>query len=341
LLVGNPVDAMNPKGDRFVKAEDSTMVAVLPGTVAQQLVAAPEKFRDLSIGGFVNADKIVYEKDDRKITFVKGAAGWKATEPVGADAEDEELRELHDQLAKLRAEELVDDKPKDLAKYSLDKTAQPAHWRIFNGDREVMHLLVGSREKVGPQMMSEGNRVYAKLDKGDAVYLLDWRLSHLLSSEFRKRAVWDRVPPQQITEVSVKAPDGKDSFTFVKGPLGWTDPAKPDDKLDQDLVNDLLLGLGGLQVDHYVMDKDANLAKYGLDKPRIVAVTAMDGKKRAVLLGNLFEGKFIFAKVDDPARTDVFLINETDSLSLKRPRADYGVKKKEEPKKEEPKKEQK
>jgi Domain of unknown function (DUF4340) len=337
LLVGNPVDALNPAGDRFVKAEDSPMVAVLPAVVAQKLVAEPGKFRDLSVGGFVTADKIVMEKGDRKITFVKGANGWKATEPVGTDAEDEDLRELHDQLAKLRAEDLVEDKPKDLAKYGLDK---PAHWLVFNGDREVMHLLVGTHEKVGPDKMSEGIRSYAKLEKGDAVYLLDWRLSHLLSSEFRKRAVWDRVPPMQITEISIKAPEGKDSFTFVKGPLGWTDPAKPDDKLDQELVNDLVLGLAGLHVDHYVVDKDANLAKFGLDKPRIVTVTTADGKKRVVLLGNLSEEKLILAKLDDPARTDVFLLDPTDSLSLKRPRADYRMKMKEEPKKDEPKKEE-
>ncbi len=337
LLVGNPVDAMNPEGDRFVKTDDSAMVAVLPGAIAQKLIAEPGKFRDLSIGGFVTADKIVLEKGDRKITFVKSANGWKVSEPVQADAEDEELRELHDQLAKLRAEELVEDKPKDLTKYGLDK---PAHWRIFNGDREVMHLLVGAHEKVGPQQMQDGLRAYAKLGNGDAVFLLNWRLSHLLSSEFRKRAVWDRADPLQISEISVKAPAGKDSFTFVKGPLGWTDAAKPDDKLNQELVNDLLLGLAGLRIDHYVVDKDANLAKFGLDKPRIVTVTAADGKKRVLLLGNLFDGKYIFAKLDDPARTDVFLLNETDSLSLKRPRADYAINKKEEPKKEEPKKEE-
>jgi hypothetical protein len=257
------------------------------------------------------------------------------TKPVHADAEDEELRELHDQLAKLRAEELVEDKPKDLAKYGLDK---PAHWLIFDGDREVMHLLVGAHEKIGPEKMTEGLRAYAKLAKGDAIFLLNWRLSQLLFSEFRKRALWDRADPMQISEISIKAPAGKDSFSFVKGPLGWTDPAKPDDKLNQELVNDLALGLAGLRVDHYFVDKDADLAKFGLDKPRIVTITTADGKKRVVLLGNLVDGKFIFAKLDDPARTDVFLLNETDSLSLKRPRADYTLLKKEEPKKTEPKK---
>ena len=142
LLVGNPVDAMNPQGDRYVKAQDSRMVAVLPGSIVQRLIAEPQKFRDLGIGGFVTADKIIMEHGDRKITFQKEPTGWKVTEPIKTDAEDEDLRELHDQLAKLRANELVEDKPKDLAKYGLDK---PIHWRVFNGGREEMHLLAGAR----------------------------------------------------------------------------------------------------------------------------------------------------------------------------------------------------
>jgi hypothetical protein len=275
------------------------------------------------------------EKGDRKITFVKGPMGWQVKEPLETVAEDEDLRELHDNLAKLRAEELVDDKPADLAKYGLDK---PTHWRVFNGEREVLHLLVGDREKIGPDKKAEGFRTYAMLDKGTVVALLDPLLTSELSREYRKRSLWDPVPPTQIKEIAVKAADAKDSFTLVKGATGWIDPAKPTDRLSPEIVNDLALALGSLRVERYVVDKGANLAKFGLDRPRTVTITADDGKKRAILIGNS-DGKRLYAKLDDPARTDVFLLDDTDSSAIGRPRAEYSLPgKKDEPKKDEPKK---
>ncbi len=337
LLIGNPVDANLQLGDRYAKAQGSNLVAVINGQVAQRLLVPPQRFRDLNLATFVTADKLVQERADRKIAFVKGAMGWKVKEPFEGDAEDEDLRELHDMLAQLRAEEIAADDTKELAKYGLDK---PMHWRAYNGNREVLDLLVGDREKVGPDKKGEGFRAYAMLAKGNAVVLLNPLLTSLLFGEYRQRAVWDPVPPAQITVVSFKAPDAANSFKFVKGPRGWSDPAKPDESLNAELINDLLHGLNALKVDRYVVDSGGELAKYGLDKPRTITVTAEDGKKRSLLIGSLENGKRLYAKVDEPKRTDVFLLNETDTQSLDRRRAAYTLKAKE-AQKVEPKKEKK
>jgi hypothetical protein len=338
LLVGAPADPKQPEGDRFVKAQGSTMVAVIPARLAAKLVAPPLKFRDLSLGsGFVTADRIVLERGDRKVTFAKGTGGWRVKEPLDAEAEDEALRELHDTLARPRAEELVEEKAKDLAKYGLDK---PTHWIVYSGDKEVFHLLVGNREKIGPpEKQTEGYRAYAKLAKGDGVYLLDMPLTTRLAAEYRKRRLWEPFTETEITEFSVKAPDAKDSYTLTKTPKGWEDPAKPGERLDKELVDNLLFTVANLKVDRFFVDKGVtDLKPYGLDKPRTLTVTTEGGKKHTLLLGGVFEGKKLYAKLDDPARTDVFLLSENDTRVLNRPRAEYAAKAKDEPKRDEKKK---
>ena len=50
-----------------------------------------------------------------------------------------------------------------------------------------------------------------------------------------------------------------------------------------------------LRADRFVVDTAADLAKYGLDKPRTVTVTAEDGKKRVLLVGKLLDGKRLYA----------------------------------------------
>jgi hypothetical protein len=235
-------------------------------------------------------------------------------------------------LASLKAEELVEDNPKDLAKYGLDK---PIHWRAFNGDREVLHLLVGAKEKIGPDKKSDGFRAYAMLPKGTTVALLDPLLTTMLLAEYRKRAAWDPTPGEKIKEIAIKAPEEKDSFTLVRGPLGWTDPAKPMERLNNQIATDLVQTLAALKAERFVVDKDADLAKFGLDKPTVITVTAEDGKKRSILIGSLQDGKRSYAKLDDPKNAAVFTLNEFDSAAIARKREAYDLGKKE-PKNPEP-----
>jgi Domain of unknown function (DUF4340) len=352
LKVGQPVDAKEPGGERFAQVEGSTTVAVLPAALAKRLVAEPIKFRDRSLASFVNADKIQVEYQQptgaRKVTFVKGAGGWRMTEPLEADAEDEALRELHDSLARLRAEELVADKPANLQPYGLDQPR--ARWKLFSGDREVLSLLVGQREKIG-EKKKDGFRAYAKLEKGDTVALLDMGLTSKLAADYRKRSLWEPLDVAQATELRIETADGPGSFILTKGPLGWIDPKNPADRLSTEAINDLLDALASLKAEQFVADKGADAKLFGLAPARkTVTVSTQSGQKRTLLLGRLDESKRAYAKIDDPARADVFLLSERDTERINRDRGALSINppkeekkdepgKKEELKKEEPKKE--
>jgi Domain of unknown function (DUF4340) len=353
LKVGQPVDAKHPEGERFAQVEGSATVAVLPAALAKRLVADPIKFRDRSLASFVNADKIQIEYQQptgaRKVTFVKGAGGWKMTEPLEADAEDEALRELHDSLARLRAEELVADKPANLQPYGLDQPR--ARWKLFSGDREVLSLLVGQREKIG-EKKKDGFRAFAKLEKGDPVALLDMGLTSKLAAEYRKRSLWEPLDVAQASELRVETADGPGSFMLTRGALGWIDPKNPADRLSTEAVNDVLDALASLKAEQFVADKGADAKLFGLAPARkTVTVSTQSGQKRTLLLGRLDESKRAYGKLDDPARTDVFLLSERDTERINRDRGALSINppkeekkdepgKKEEPKKEEPKKEE-
>jgi len=331
VLIGKAPPGAGESGQRFAMAEGSKNVAVLDAAIASQLVAPLSAFRDLAIGGgFKSATKFTVERPDRTITFAKGPKGWRVSEPLDADAEDEDLRELHDLLASLRAAKVVEDNPKDLAKYGLDK---PIRWKAYDGAGEVMNLLVGAREKVGPKGDADGDRAYAMLSKGNTLYLLEPRLSAQLGAEYRRRDLWQIPGPDKIREIAITAIDPQNSFTLVQGPKGFTDPARPADMLNAQLVNNLVRTVGTLRAEKFAVDKGADLAKFGLDKPWKLTLTLEDGTKHTLLIGKSVEGKRLYGKVDDPARSDVFIIDEIDSASLDRPRAVYSVVlKKDEPK---------
>ncbi|HEX3148730.1 MAG TPA: DUF4340 domain-containing protein [Gemmataceae bacterium] len=342
LKIGAPADPMKPDGERFAQADRATTVVVLNANISKRLLAEPAKFRDRSLATFVTADKIVITRDGKDITFTKAGGNWKMTQPIGADAEDEALRELHDALARLRAEEIVVEKAGDVKQYGLDK---PERWRVFNGDKEVLNLLVGTREKIGePGKQKDGFRSYAKLDKGDLVVLLDMSLTAKLAAEYRKRALWEPLDVAQATTIEVDTPDGPGSFKLMKGPIGWIDPMNPAERISMETVTDFLDTFAGLKAERFV-EHDAKDAKlFGLEPPRkTITVTTMSGQKRTLFLGRVDESKRVYARPGDgKGATVVVVLSEADTARVNKDRGGFLVAaKKEEPeaKKAEPKKE--
>ena len=153
LKLGKPVDEKKPEGDRYAQVEGSPLVAVVGSPVARRLLGEPVRFLNRSLASFINADRIELTRGERKLVFQKDA-GWKLKSPVDADAEDESLRELHDTLARLRADDIVAEKPANLSEYGLDKPEFV--WKLFAGDKELVSLLVGKREGRLPPVRQTG-----------------------------------------------------------------------------------------------------------------------------------------------------------------------------------------
>lgn len=336
LKIGGPADPMKPDGDRFAQTEGATTVVVLAGGVAKKLLAEPIKFRDRSLASFVTADKVVVTRNGKDITFVKLGGNWKMKEPVDADAEEEALRELHDALARLRAEEIVAEKPADLKPFGLDKGDR---WRLFNGDKEVLNLLVGSREKVGDKKEKDGFRAYAKLDKGELVVLLDMSLTAKLNAEYRKRALWEPLDVAQATTIQVDTPSGPGSFKLTKGPVGWMDFQNPAERISSETVTDFLDAFAGLKADRFIEHSATDGGKiYGLDPPqKTVTVSGQGGQKRTILLGRTDDQKRVYAKVE--GKKEIVILSERDTERINKDRGGFmNVGTKEgEPKKELPK----
>src|SRR5262249_28533624 len=127
-------------GERVAMVKDGPAVAVLPVNVSRQLLAPPLAFRNHDLARVPDADTIKLEAGDRKATFARPEGTWKLTQPISADADHDALEGYFNSLARLRADELVSEKPSaaDLKQYGLDKPS--ARWQIFNGDKLEIDL---------------------------------------------------------------------------------------------------------------------------------------------------------------------------------------------------------
>jgi Domain of unknown function (DUF4340) len=323
LLFGKPVDAAKPDGDRFVAVETGApdaAVSVLPAVLANKLLAPAVSFRDRTLVKFVDADKLVLERDVRKVTFGKVNGSWKVTAPLAADAEQAALDDLVNEFARLRAADWVSDKPTaaELKAFGLEKPE--ATWTVSDGEKVVLSLRIGKRAADG--------RAYAQVSATGSVALLGAPQSAKVLAEYRTRKPW-ALDGFQAEEVQLAV--GDKTFALKRTGMTWSDPAAPADAVFQPAVAELLGALTALQVDRYAVDADGDPKLFGLEKPEAqITVVFKDGSKRVLAVGGAVggtDGKQRYARVVDPARTEVFVLSAADSARFVRDRAVFVPKK--------------
>lgn len=305
-----------PAGSRYVRLGGASLVGILAPDVANRLSGAPFTFRDRLIAQFSDADRAILERGSRRVTFAKADGTWKMAEPIATDAETADLDDLANALGRLRADELVAERPTDLKAFGLDTPS--ARWRLMNGEREVLNLLVGKRD-------ATTGRCFAKLADGDVVFLVDSLLSSRLMSEYRKRTLWPAVDPAQVETLIYGV--GDKTVVFQKVDNNWQLPGKPDQPLNAPAINDLLTAFAGLKVERFVADKDADLKALGFLPPsRTIVVRPRSGNPQTLYLGATEPGaKRLYARIYDPNRSDVFVLSESDSMKLLRELTEFGI----------------
>jgi hypothetical protein len=283
----------------------------MPAGVVRQVLAAPLAFRNHDLARVPDADTMKLEASDRKVTFARPEGTWKVTQPISIDADHDALESYFNSLARLRADELISDRPTaaELKQYGLEKPS--ARWQILNGDKLEIDLVIG-----GPEPL--GRRRYARLGDRGVVFLLDEKLSGQVTAEYRPRALWkDNIDPAQIE--SVKFGYRKDPFTLTKNGGDWKVEGKPDIKLDATTVSDTLSALRELKLERYVKDDGAQLKLYELDPPELVLeVTTPTGKHTLHLGGLEGSSKRRYARLPGSKFKDVFVLDEAASTKLVR-----------------------
>jgi hypothetical protein len=306
LLVGRAEGA----GERVVQVEGQPTVGVLSAGVVKQLLGSALNFRSHDLARVPDADTMKLEAGERKITFARPEGTWKVTQPITVDADHDALEGYFNALSRLRADELVAEKPsaEQLKTFGFDKPT--ARWQIFNGEDLKLDLTIGAA--------APGGRRYGRLAENPVVFLLDEKVSGLVVGEYRPRAMWkETIDPAQIE--TVKFAFLKDGFELKKVDGDWQVAGKPAMKLNAATVSDTLSALRELKLERYVKDDGAQLKLFGLDPPELVLEATTPTGKYTLHLGGLEGGsRRRYARLPLSKWKDVFVLDEAASNKLMR-----------------------
>ena len=238
----------------------------------------------------VDKDKIVEVRlaraDEGDIVFTKKDNAWRIESPIQADADEDAVNRMVSEFADAKRTRTIDEEPKDLAVYGLD--------------RPELKISATIQEKQQPATILFGKEnptqtaVYAKIENEKPIFLIQQYSKRSMDKklhDLRDKRIADvkkdEVQAVELDRGGVKiALEKKDDGAWMlSSPL----KVRGDKSEAEKLVDKINTG----RIEEFVNEDPQNLAEYGLDSPSI-RLTMLIGKDRAsktVLIGRKNDDK--------------------------------------------------
>jgi hypothetical protein len=320
--------------------KDNAYIAELD--VREDLKKDANKFRSKDLFDFDKAKAVQVDvtTDGKKVVLLKGAGdAWVIDQPVKAPADKSKIDSLLSDIRYLRADDFIDDAPKSLTAFGLDKpkttvsvtieekieekkkeqptttqATQPAEPKI---KRTTYTVLIGGASDL------KGDKLYCKL--GDE----PWVVSVTKSSCDKLQPKLNEWRSAKVVEAKVLDADKIDltvtgaHLTLEKKSGIWSITSPKPGKAEQSAVKDLLSALNDLKATDWV-DQPKDKKSYGLEKPQAEIVLSIKGQttaERILVGGNTESGLLTY--VNDAASPSIAVVKLDAAKKLEAPTLAY------------------
>lgn len=237
---------------------------------------------------------------------------WLIKSPVNATADDTALNSLIGDLVTARIEREFASPSADAVKeYGLDSPAVKLEIKLKDGKTHRIEL--GGKDPLG-------SSVYAKLDGSSNITVLG---ASLLTSadkplnDWRDRAI---LGATQYEIASLKLTNENGGFELGKKDADWVITSPVSGAAEESEVNSLLTDITSAKATEIVSETADDLAKYGLDKPKITATAKLStGGEKGIQVGSKIEESYYAKTVADAGSAQIFKIDSAlyDKLNVK------------------------
>lgn len=248
---------------------------------------------------------------DRTIALAKSDGAWRLTRPVDAPADEPVVKSLLGAITGAQVQKTLDEVPSDLAPFGLDKPGTTITLTTKDGPLPPIQLgkntAIGAktyvRKGAEPKIHLTASTIQTSVNK-QARDLRDKQLLSFQDDDVQRVEIRKTGSPS----VTLVRKD-KDTWTIDPGAL----PADPTE------VRSYLSSLRTTRATDFPDDAPSDLAKYGLDAPRLI-VTVFTGKDGAatqeLLVGGESSGQTRQIYVKRASSPTVFAVGEWAFRSL-------------------------
>lgn len=256
------------------------------------------------------------KSESGEVTSVKREGdAWQIVSPVAARASASEVSAITSALGQLEIVRVIDENAANLTEYGLDNPRIEINFTSA-ADKPSGKLLVGDKTPTG-------GGLYARRDDEQRVFLIPaYQEATLNKSTFdlRDKAVIS-IERDKISSVAVST--GGRAIEFERRAGEWTITKPIAARADFGSVEALVGRVETAQMKSVAAEDstDADLRKYGLDRPDVSVIVAMGGERATLVLGRDAGEDAVYAR--DASRPAVFTVDNTLAAELKKNVDDY------------------
>ncbi|MFN0138073.1 MAG: DUF4340 domain-containing protein [Phycisphaerae bacterium] len=290
LLIG----ANTPSGrNAYVQVAGQTSVAVITSEQADRLAIPPMGLRSRAIFSHRAEDirSIEIDREDRKMKLTWGNVLWTINEPAGAVVDAAGIREITQNLALMRARQVV---ARDAdAAYGLDLPIARIRFEVEQmppqptTDSAPAAPPAPERKSYSIALSRKDSKSYCRRDDLPYVFEIDQTVLEALLGELIDR----NLHPMAASDIdSIKIESNNGGIDFARDGKNWTNVPDSTVKLSTKKVDDLANEFANLRVERFIKFADAAIPEPSVNSIRI-SLKFKDGGVMSLILDQLQQGQ--------------------------------------------------
>ncbi len=327
-----------PSGrNTYVQVSGQPSIMVISAARARDIAPQPLALRSRTITDFEpgRIRRIDLTRGEKHYVLARDEGGpWRLLEPPDAPPDPASTRELANDLARLRARQVV---ARDaFAQYGLDQPAVTIRFaatpRIEGPPASASSpasapAASAPATQVAPVehtllVVQRGPRTFARYDDLPYVFELDKTVYDVFTQELIRRGLFD-ITADDVRDLRIEAPGGTVEFRREDG--NWVYPPDPTVKLSQKKVGDFVKQLAALRATAYLAYREGDLEQQGLaDAPVTVTIGLKDDRTITLKVAQVRRGE-LPRKAAWVEQRRVFLLTPGEAQSLMRGLDYYAV----------------
>lgn len=258
----------------------AVLVAALVGWLVMYEI--PEAERENTKDRLLSVDKdavtgVTLTYPDREIELARRDGAWRIVRPIDAPADEAAVKTLIGIVVDAEVQRTLDEAPQDWAAFGLDQPHVVV--KLTAKDATPPPISVGKNTAIG-------GKTYVRKGDEPKLYLTTTAVQTGLNKQVKdlRDKILLSFQDADVTRVEIRRGDAVTTIARADGDA-WTVDGHPADSTE---VRSYLAALRAARATDFPDDAPEDLARYGLDEPRIrVTVTGKEGTpSQTLLLGN-------------------------------------------------------
>ncbi len=251
--------------------------------------------------------EISIKRQNEEIVLKKQEKSWKMLQPVEASTDDEAVQRLITEFANAEQKKTI-----------ADDTSQDQE---FGLDQPQLTVIVKGQEGSSPMQLAIGNETptnsgyYARVDNQKKVVLISSLVKTGLDKsmyDLRDKTILVFEPTQVKKALLTLPSEAHQSVELEQEQEAWKIVVPRQYQADTEKMNALLSKITSSSIKAFIVEKDENLAQYGLDQPEatLSLFVGDDKSQKTLFLGKKnASGDGVYAKHE--GAENIFLVDAT------------------------------